>query len=162
MNLFSRLAFVGFLLVCPLASAQDANPYVGAGFGFTFVNGSAGGALTVQGGVERLLGPVGVQGVGVVGVSVPFIEFAAELLAHFPTGGLKPYAGAGIGVSPTGTADIISPSTALAFNAHTVGGLEVVVADAIGIYGEVQPRLYFNEGTSFGLGFRFGVNYHFD
>lgn len=162
MKLFSRLALVGFLLVCPLATAQDTSPYVGTGFGFTFVNGSVGGALTLQGGVEHLLGPVGVQGVAVIGISVPFIEFAAELLGHFPMGSLKPYVGAGVGVSPTGAADIISPSRALALNAHAVGGLEVAVADAIGVYGEVQPRLYFDEVTSFGLGFRFGANYHFD
>ncbi len=45
MKLFPRLALVGFLLVCPLATAQDTSPYVGTGFGFTFVNGSVGGAL---------------------------------------------------------------------------------------------------------------------
>ena len=153
MKLFPRLALVGFLLVCPLATAQDTRPYVGTGFGFTFVNGSVGGALTLQGGVEHLLGQVGVQGVAVIGVSVPFIEVAADLLAHFPTGSLKPYVGAGVGVSLSGVP---------ALSAQAIGGLEVAVADAIGVYGEVLPRLYFNEVTSFGLGFRFGTNYHFD
>lgn len=162
MKLFLRLALTSIFAACPLAFAQDTSPYVGTGFGFTFVNGSVGGALTLQGGVEHLLGPVGVQGIAVIGISVPFVEVAAELLAHFPMGSLKPYGGAGVGISPTGAADIISPTRALAFNVHAVGGLEVAATDAIGVFGEVQPRLYFNEETSFGLGFRFGANYHFD
>lgn len=162
MNPPLRLALGGFLLVCLLAFAQDTSPYVVTGFGFTFVNGSVGGALTLQGGIEHLLGLVGVQGIAVVGSFVPFIEVAAELLAHFPMGSLKPYGGAGVGISPTGAAAILSPSKALAFNLHAVSGIEAAATDAIGVFGKLQLRLYFNEVTSFGLGLRFGANYHFN
>lgn len=152
MKYFVIVALTAFTAVLAPASAQNAKPYVGGGFGATFI-GVSGGALTLQVGAEDLLGPLGVRGILVVGLSAPFFEGAAELLASFPSGHLKLYVGGGVGSAIGGPTNL---------NVHGVGGLEYAATDSVGLFGEVQPRFYVTQASAFSLGVRFGANYHFD
>ena len=151
---------IGLVTTFSVALAQNAKPYLGGGVGFTFVGGGSGGALTFQGGAEDLLGPLGLRGVGVVGIRPSFFEVAAEVLASFPSGTFKPYVGGGVGGAVGGGADRVSRAVSGA-EVHSVGGLEFTVSDSVGLFGEAQPRLYLTSSPAFGLGFRFGANYHF-
>lgn len=161
MKRFFLITLVGLATAFPLAFAQNAKPYLGGGVGFTFIRGTSGGAFTFQGGADSLLSSLGFRGVGVIGVRPSFIEVAAEVIANSPSGTLKPYIGGGIGVSSGGAADAASRAIS-GFEVHGVGGLEFAASDSIGLFGEVQPRLYLANNAAFGLGFRFGANHHFE
>ena len=161
MKRFFLIALIGSVAAFSAATAQNAKPYLGGGIGFTFISGGSGGAFTFHGGADNLLGSLGLRGVGVIGVRPFFTEVAAEALASFPFEPLKLYVGGGIGSSFSEGADTVS-STVSGFEIHGVGGLEFAVSDSVGLFGEAQPRLYLGSSTAFGLGFRFGANYHLD
>lgn len=153
MKRFLLVALVGLAAAFPLAWAQDAEPYAGGGFGLEFIGGGSAVALTFQGGADDLLGSLGLRGNLDVGISGSFFELAVDLLANFPSDDLNPYVGGGFGIIPGGS---------VGFNIHGVGGLEFFATENVGLFAELQPKLYVTGGTSFGVGLRFGANYHFD
>lgn len=149
------IMLVGLASASPLAFAQeqDAEPYIGGGFGLEFIGGGSAVALTFQGGADNLLGPLGLRGNFDAGISGSYFELAVDLLTDFPSDDLDIYAGGGFGIVPGDEID---------FNIHGTGGLEFFATDTLGLFSELQPRLYVTGGTRFSIGLRFGANYHFN
>lgn len=152
MKRFLIAAFVSLAAACPLAFAQDADPFIGGGLGITFVNGGSGVGLVLQGGAQDLLSTLGVRG----NIQIGFqggVALGVDLLADFPSDDFAPYVGGGFGLIPGSTT---------VFDLHATGGAEFYLSDNVALFGEVVPTLYIANGTAFGADLRFGANYHFD
>lgn len=146
------IALVGLAAALPLASAQDAEPFIGGGLGVTFADGGSGVGLVLQGGAQDLLGTLGVRGNILIGFQGG-VALGVDLLADFPSDDFVPYVGGGFGLIPGGTT---------VFDLHVTGGAEFYVSDDVALFGELMPKLYIADGTAFGADLRFGANYHFD
>lgn len=152
MKRFLIVALVGLAAAFPLAFAQDADPFIGGGFGVTFVGGSTITALTIQGGADDLIGSAALRGNFDIGISDGSFGFGVDFLADFPSDDVIPYFGGGFGLLQLGGSF---------FQLHATGGLEFFVSDLVGLFAEIQPT-YFLTAQQFGATLRFGANYHFD
>lgn len=145
---------VGLAAALPLAFAQDAEPYVGGGFGISFIGGFTPVALSAQGGADDLIGSAGLRGNFDIGISPSgFFGFGADILADFPSDDVSPYVGGGFGFLSAGGLSI--------FQVHGTGGLEFFIADQAALFAEIQPTFYLTASV-FTASLRFGSNYHLD
>ncbi len=151
MKRFLMVVLVG-LAAFPLAFAQDADPFIGGGFGVTFVGGDTLTAITIQGGADDLLGSAALRGNFDIGISGGYFAFGVDFLADFPSDDVTPYFGGGFGLLQANSSF---------FQIHATGGLEFLVSTLVGLFAEIQPT-YFLSAQQFGASLRFGANYHFD
>ncbi len=150
MKRFLRVALVGLAAALPLAFAQEAEPFVGGGLSVGLSSGY--GALSVQGGLTDLLGPLTLRGVLDIGLGGG-AGLGIDVLYPFEGDELIPYAGGGLGVG-FGTAS---------FGLGAIGGLEYRVADDIGLFAELQPGFIIGSNyTDFSAALRIGGNYYLD
>ncbi len=153
MKLFLMVALVGFATALPLTFAQEAEPFVGGGLSVGLSSGD--GALSVQGGLTELLGPLTLRGALDIGFGGG-AGLGIDVLYPFAGEELTPYVGGGLGIG-FGTAS---------FSLGAIGGLEYLVADNIGLFAELQPGFvistdsYYSDGFSAAL--RLGGNYYLD
>lgn len=154
MKRFLMVALVGLAAAFPLAFAQDeeAEPFIGGGFGVLFVSGVTVTSITVQGGADNLLGSAALRGNFDIGISSGSFGFGADILVDFPSDDVNPYVGGGFG---------LLQSDDSFFQVHGTGGLEFFVADQVGLFAELQPT-YFLTSQEFGAALRFGANYYLD
>ncbi len=153
MKRFLMVALVGLASAFPLASAQDeAEPFLGGGFGVLFVDGNTLTGITLQGGADNLIGSLTLRGNFDIGISDGFFGFSADVLTRFPAEEINPYAGGGFGLFNLNDSF---------FQIHATGGLEFFVADNTALFLELQPT-YFLTSSDFGASFRFGANYHLE
>ena len=152
MKRFWIVALIGLVSAFPLAFAQDAEPYIGGGLDVTFVGGTSGVGLTLQGGAQDFLGTLGLRGNILIGFQGG-VALGVDLLSDFPAEDFTPYFGGGFGLIPGETT---------VFDVHATGGGEFYASDNVGLFAEIQPTLYIASGTAFGADLRFGANYHFD
>ena len=146
---------VVFLAIVGLSSASaQSDLFIGGSLDIE-VAGGTGIALDAQAGDYGLFDSFGARGTIGLGISPGiYIKLAGDALFPFSVDNdeLTPYAGGGIGLlTGNGTS----------FNIHALGGAEYLVSEQIGLFGELAPGLYFGGGdTDFGIGLRFGANYH--
>ena len=148
---------VALLAVIGLSSASaQSDPFLGGAFNLEFVGGGTYVSLDAHYGDYGLFDSIGARGTVGLGLSPAiYLKLAGDVLIPFEVDSneITPYAGAGFGLITRG---------GTIFNIHGLGGAEFEVSDQIGLFGEISPALYISGGTAFGVGLRFGANYHLD
>ena len=147
---------VVLLAVIGLSSASaQSDPFVGGSFDLSFVGGSTFVSLDAQAGDYGLFESFGGRATLGLGFTPGvYLRLASDIIFPFTleNGDITPYAGGGFGLITRG---------GTLFDIHALGGAEFEVADQFGLFGEVVPSLFISGGTAFGVGLRFGGNYHF-
>lgn len=151
MKRFLMVVLFGLAAMWPLASAQENAPFIGGGLSVGLSSGY--GALSIQGGLTDLLGPLTLRGVLDIGLGGG-AGLGVDVLYPLAGEELTPYVGGGLGIG-FGTAS---------FGLGAVGGLEYPVADNIRLFAELQPGFvisadYYN---AFSASLRIGGNYYLD
>lgn len=151
MKRFLMVTLFGLAAMWPLASAQESTPFIGGGLGVGLSSGY--GALSIQGGLTELLGPLTLRGVLDIGLGGG-AGLGVDVLYPLEGDELIPYVGGGLGVG-FGTTS---------FGLGFIGGLEYRVADNIGLFAELQPGfiIYAEYANEFAASLRIGGNYYLD
>ncbi len=150
-----KRVLVVLLTVIGLSSASaQSDLFVGGSLEFEVGLGTTLISFDGQAGDYELFDSFGARGTLGLGIEPDvFLKLGADALFPFEVSSpeLTPYVGGGI--------DIIFDFGTI-FNLHGLGGAEYLVSDQLGLFGELTPGLYFGNDTDFGVGLRFGANYH--
>ena len=135
------------------AASAQSDLFAGGSLELEFV-GSTLVSLDGHVGDYGLFGSFGGRGTVGLGLSPDiYLKIGADGLFPFETSNaeLTPYVGGGFGV-------YVGDGTL--FNIRSVGGVELEVADNLGLFGEIAPGIYIASGDSdFGAALRFGANF---
>lgn len=124
MKRFLTVALLGLSVVWSPTFAQESDPFVGGGLSVGLSSGY--GALSVQGGLTELLGPLTLRGILDIGLGGS-AALGVDVLHPLEGEELIPHVGVGLG----------GGFGAGSFGLGAVGGLEYRVADNIGLFAEL-------------------------
>lgn len=153
-----KFVLLGILAVGGSAFAAS-NTYVLGGSGAS-ISGGQGAALfsaSAAIGADKVLGDLGARGslgfsfVTLGGTTGLGVSLGADLLYPFGQDSVKPYVGAGVGMS-------FGSSGSTAFNVHGILGADFAFTPTASIFAELTPAMVFGGGSSaFNIGGRAGI-----